>query len=92
MNMAEIDPGRLALAVHLDCRRIAPDRYLVSGGAGDQVLVIDGGWVRCDCSDYPIRGDGCKHCLCVRLHSGDPQVVAALRMLVPRPSRSVRAA
>ena len=42
--------------------------------------------------DWQRRRDGCKHCLITQLHSGDPLVAKALRMLVPRPNRAVRAA
>ncbi len=90
--MSAIDVGRLARAVHLDCRRVAPDRYLVTGGRDDHMVDIDGGYVRCDCFDAQRNGDGCKHALCVRLHHGDSDVVNALRQLVPAPGRSVRAA
>ena len=90
--MSAICPTRLARALWLDVKPVAPGRYLVSGGADGHVVVVDGGWVRCDCPDFAIRGDGCKHALACRLHSGDPTVVTALRMLVPRPTRAVRAA
>ena len=46
----------------------------------------------CDCPDRQIHGDACNHCLVVRLHSGDPLAVKALRQLVPAPGRSVRVA
>ena len=65
---------------------------LARGSAVDHVVDADGGYVLCDCTDFSIRGDGCKHCLCVRFHSGDPLLVKALRQLVPAPARSVRAA
>ena len=78
-----IEPGRLARALWLDCRRVAFDRWL----AGDRVVLVDGGYLLCDCMDFTIHGDRCKHCLCVLLHAGDPTVVLALRMLVPEPAR-----
>lgn len=87
-----IDVGRLARAVHLDVRQVGVDRYLVSGGRDDHFVEIDGGYVRCDCFDAQRNGDGCKHALGVRLHSGDPLVVKALRQLVPAPARSMRVA
>ena len=87
-----IDPTRLRRAIWLDVKPVAPDRYLVTGGADGHVVVVDGGWVRCDCLDFSIYGDGCKHALACRPHGGDPTVVVALRQLVPRPSRAVRAA
>ena len=87
-----IDAGRLSRAVWLDVKPVAPGRYLVTGGADSHLVEIDGGYVRCDCADAILRGDGCKHSLLTRLICGDPAVVAALRQLVPRPSRAVRAA
>ncbi len=39
--------------------------------------------VRCGCRDAQIHGDGCKHGLCVRLHSGFPEVVRVRRQLIP---------
>ena len=56
--MTAIDSARLQRAIYLDCRRVAPDRWLVTGGAAGHVLVVDGGYIRCDCPDYAIRGDG----------------------------------
>ncbi len=91
-RMSAIDDARLARAVWLDCRRVAPDRYLVTGGRDDHVVVIRDGRVICDCLDSQFTGDNCKHSLVTRLHSGDPLVVKALRQLVPAPGRSVRAA
>ena len=90
--MVEIDAGRLSRAVWLDCQPVAPGQFLVSGGATSHVVAVDGGRVVCDCEDSYRVGDGCKHALACRLHGGDPTVVTALRMLVPRPTRAVRAA
>ena len=89
---APIDADRLARAVWLDVKAVAPGRYLVSGGADSHVVVIDGGFVRCDCIDSQRVGDACKHALACRLCGGDPIVVRALRTLVTRPTRAVRAA
>ena len=80
---APIDTERLRRALWSDCRRVAPDRWL----AGDHVVLADGAYLLCDCMDFTIHGDRCKHCLCVLLHAGDPTVVAALRMLVAEPAR-----
>ncbi len=80
-----IDAGRLQRAIWLDCLPVSPGKYLVSGGTADHVVDVDGGWVRCDCPDARIHGDACKHGLSVRLHNGDPEVVQALRQLVPNP-------
>ena len=67
---------------------------MVTGGTDSHVVVVDGGWVRCDCPDFAMHGDGCKHSLACRLHGGDPAVVVALRQLIPEPAqrRKVRAA
>ena len=85
--MSNIDSGRLAHAIYWDVKPVAPGRYLVSGGAAGHVVVVDGGRVICDCQDFAIRGDACKHALACRLHGGDPTVVKALRQLVPEPAR-----
>ena len=87
-----IDPERLARACWLDCQRVAPDRYLISGGRDDHVVVVQDGRAWCDCVDSQWKGDGCKHSLIVRLCEGDVEVVKALRQLVPAPARSVMAA
>ena len=85
-----IDSGRLQRAIWLDCQSVSGG-YLVSGGAADHVVEIDDGFVHCDCIDAQIRGDGCKHSLAVRLNQGDPDIVLALRVLVPLPDgRSAR--
>ena len=81
-----IDAGRLQRAIWLDCQPVAPGRYLVRGGKEDHVIEVDGEWLRCDCFYAQRNGDGCKHCLCVRLHPGDSEVVDALRALVPAPT------
>ena len=82
-----IDPTRLARAVWLAVRPVAPGRYVVSGGADDHIVEIDGEYVRCDCFDAQVHGDGCKHSLLVRLLGGDPEVVLALRQLVAKPAQ-----
>ena len=89
---AEIDPGRLARAIHLDCQRVKPDVWLVSGAAADHTVEVVAGGVRCGCMDSTVRGPGCKHELAVRLHAGDPEVVLALRRLVAPPRRLRRVA
>ena len=80
-----IDAGRLARAIWLKIQPVS-DGYLVSGGADDHIVEIDGGYVRCDCIDAQRNGHGCKHSLAVRLHGGDPEVAKALRALVPAPA------
>ena len=85
--MSTIDLVRLCKAVHLEVQPVAPDRYLITGGRDDHVVVIRDGRVICDCLDSQFTGDNCKHSLATRLHSGDPVVVKALRQLVPNPRR-----
>lgn len=87
-----IDPARLARALWLEVRPVAPGRYVVRGGQADHVIDVDGEYVRCDCFDAQRNGDGCKHALRVRLHrGGDHDIVRALRLLVRRPdARSTR--
>ncbi len=87
-----IATGRLRRAIWLEVQPMGLGGFLVRGGKDDHIVEIDGGYVRCDCFDAQRNGDACKHALCVRLHSGDPVVVKALRMLVPAPGRSVRVA
>ena len=55
-----IDPGRLARAIHLDCRQLDGTRYLVNGGSQDHIVDVVDGTVRCDCYDAQYRGDGCN--------------------------------
>ena len=92
MKALAIDPRRLARAVWLSCQRVAPDRWLVTGGADDHLVVVDGGLVRCGCIDSQRSGENCEHSLAVRLSEGDRDVVRVLRRLVPRPLRAMRAA
>lgn len=82
-----IDAARLQRAVWLEVQPVSPGQYLVSGGSADHLVGVDGGWVRCDCPDAHLHGDGCKHALCVRLNNGDPEVTRALRQLVARPAQ-----
>ena len=90
----EIDPGRLSKAVWLDVEPEGFERYLVTGGADDHLVVVDGGYVNCGCEDSQRVGDNCKHSLATRLICGDPVVAVALRTLVDEPARrrKVRAA
>ena len=85
-----IDGRRLRRAIWLKIQPVSGG-YLVSGGADDHIVEIDGGYVRCDCFDAQLNGDKCKHALCVRLHHGDSDVVKGLRALVAPPDgRSAR--
>ena len=87
-----IDPARLARAVHLAAKPIDVNTWRVRGGIADHMVEVADGRCYCDCVDAQVRGPGCKHSLLVRLLGGDPEVVKALRELVPAPGRSVRVA
>ena len=78
-----IDPARLVRAIHLDAVPIDIHSYWVSGGSADHVVEEVDGELRCGCMDATVRGSGCKHELCVRLNAGDPDVVKALRGIIP---------
>ncbi len=81
-----IDPVRLARAVHLDAEAAGDGRYRVVGGAQMHhvdLRAADGH--ECDCADYRVRASLCKHVLRAHLAEGDPEVLTALRTLVPRP-------
>ncbi len=81
-----IDTGGLRRAIWL---KIQPVSWgcLVSGGAAAHVVGVDGGRVTCHCPDAERMGDGCKHSLALRLRAGDGEVIDALRLLIPNPSR-----
>ena len=87
-----IDSGRLARAVWLEAKPIDISTYRVRGGTADHMVEVEDGRCYCSCPDGQVRGPGCKHCLLVRLLNGDPEVVKALRQLVPAPARSMRVA
>ncbi len=91
-RMSAIDAARLQRAIWLDCRPVGLGGFLVRGGKDDHIVDVDGGHIRCDCFDAQVHGDGCRHSLLVRLLGGDPEVVRAVRQLVPAPGRSVRVA
>ncbi len=78
-----IEPGRLRRAIHLTAKRIDVDSYLVTGGHENHVVNVVDGECRCDCFDFRIHGDKCKHSLLVRLLGGDEAVVKALPEIVP---------
>ncbi len=82
-----IDEGRLARAVHLDATRVGSGRcYQVTGGARSHVVDLDDdGW---NCGDYAFRHQLCKHVIRALLAEGDGEVIAALRRLLPYPSRT----
>ena len=86
-----IDPDRLARAIYLTAKPIDVNTWRVRGGLVDHMVEIVDGRCYCDCPDAQVRGPDCKHSLLVRLLGGDPDVVKALRDLVPAPdNRSAR--
>ena len=87
-----IDTARLARAVYLTAKPIDVNTWRVRGGVADHMVEVIDGRCYCDCVDAQARGPGCKHCLLVKLLNGDPEVVKALRQLVPAPARSMRVA
>jgi hypothetical protein len=82
-----IDLERLARAVHLDVEQIGNGAFMVSGGSRAHVVSKDS---MCDCEDARRRRGHCKHQLRVALATGDPEVLLALRRLIPLPSRQQR--
>ena len=82
-----IDPARLTRAIYLGAKLIDASTYQVRGGVADHMVEVVDGRCYCDCVDAQVRGPGCKHSLLVRLLGGDPEVVKALRAVVPPPRR-----
>jgi hypothetical protein len=58
-------------------------RWLVTGGSDSHLVDHDADGFHCRCPDAAYRGGECKHRLAVRLRMADPDVLRALRMLVP---------
>ena len=84
-----IDEGRLARAVHLDATRLGSGRcYQVTGGARTHVVHLADSGPLCDCRDFALGTMRCKHVIRVDLANGDRDVIAALRRLLPYPSRT----
>ncbi len=86
-----IEPGRLSRAIHLDAVPIDVDSYLVTGGAENHTVNVRDGECFCDCFDFRLHGDGCKHSLLVRLLGGDEEVVLALREIIPKTATATKA-
>lgn len=82
------DLSRVARAIHLDVKPLGEGRWIVTGGKGSHIVKDDA----CDCTDFAVRGASCKHLLRVALCLGDPDVISALRLMVPlpRPRRHAR--
>jgi len=76
-----VDPRRLRRAVHLTVEGNGPV-YLVTGGSVPRTVDLDS-VTPCVCEDALMRGARCKHELAALLHRGEPQVIRALRLVVP---------
>lgn len=81
MSAGTIDSRRLQRAIHLECEPLGWGSWLVRGGAQPHVVEDDA----CDCWDAN-AGRVCKHRLRVLLQGLAPEILAALRVLVPPPS------
>ena len=79
-----IEPKRLARAVHLDCEPLGDGRWRVTGGARDHLV---GPGDACDCTDFGLHHALCKHLARVELEALPPQLLTALRTVVPLPKR-----
>ena len=72
----------------LDVTGMGPGRYRVTGGASPHEVRFTKTQRVCDCPDHTMNGNAnCKHVLAVRLASGDPKAIRALRLLIPQPKR-----
>jgi hypothetical protein len=89
----QIDPERLARAVHLDVERLHDHTYRVVS-LHHAYLVDLTTDPECACPDRTIRGAACKHILGCMLAEGDRDVIRTLRTLVRYPGaiRLIRAA
>lgn len=78
-------PGRarLARAIHLTAERRDDGTWRIVGGSAEHIVSSDGS--ECDCHDSLYRpGVVCKHRSLVLLRLGNPDVIAALREIVPQ--------
>jgi hypothetical protein len=48
-----------------DIERISPDIYLVPSCTGEGLYRVDYSTETCSCPDHEIRGETCKHILCI---------------------------
>jgi hypothetical protein len=85
--MREIDPIRLARAVHLDAIRRDDVTWRVTGVDSFHVVTDGDTGLLCDCRDFAIRGGPCKHVIRIDLANGDREMISALRLLIPNPRR-----
>lgn len=88
----QVDPVRVARALHLEVEGTAPDRWQVTGGEAAHEVARTAAGVFCDCVDARRGQDApCKHRLAVVLARLPVEVREALRALVPPPVRRRRA-
>ena len=87
MTDPPIDILRLMRAVHLDASRAADGEYVISGGTAIHRVNL-AHTEPCDCHDHRVGGHRCKHLLRAALAEGDPEVLRALRRLIPLPKRA----
>jgi hypothetical protein len=86
-----IDTGRLRRAVHLDVDRVPDGRFMVTGGSSQAYTVDLDAVIPCTCVDSQMGYRGaCKHVLACRLLLADPEVLRALRNVVPIKATSPR--
>ena len=83
--MREIDPLRLARAVHLDAIRRDGVTWRVTGVDSFHVVTDGDSGLLCDCRDFAIRGSPCKHVIRIGLANGDREIISALRFFIPNP-------
>lgn len=80
------DLRRLQRAVHLDCRRLEDGTWNVTGGTAPHR--VNANTRTCDCRDYQLHGQPCKHIARVLLAVGDAATLEALRHVVEQPKRA----
>jgi hypothetical protein len=85
----QINVFRLCRAVHLTVEPLGQaHRYHVSGGT--QRHLVDLQESSCDCADHVYRRILCAHLLAAGLREGMPELLKALRVVVPNPDRARR--
>ena len=82
-----IDLLRLMKAVHLDTRPRGDGIWHVMGRESFHVVDVAESGPLCDCVDFQRGTARCKHVIRVDLANGDRDTIAALRRLLPYPSR-----
>ena len=78
-----VDSARLERSLKLSGQRIAPGKYLVTGGEEQHWVDLDDPFrARCDCGDHLWRERTCKHILAALLREGDERVIRAVGSLL----------